>query len=588
MASTKQDLKNRDWGGARIRFVLGLAILLGINVLATRFHWGIDLTREKRFTITGPTRNLLSNLEDAVVVEVYLKGSFPAGFQRLSEATRETLETFRSYAGAQLSYRFIDPFQEKGEEDRQRMVEYLSEKGIHPVNLQVQGDEEGYSEKLIFPYALVRYQGKEIAVRLLERKPGLTALQQLHYAESLLEYKLARAVRHLQFPAKPEIAYIVGHGEALGVHTHDLLSTLETQYKVDTFDLPGSLYIPSYYKAIIINGPSQPFDEKDKFKIDQYIMRGGKVLWALEALEASMDSLVNSPQFIAMPRELNLDDQLFRYGIRINASLVEDMQCLPIPVTVGMIGNRPDIQLRNWLYFPVITPRGDHPIVKNMGAVTGMFMSPMDTVKAPGIEKTILLQSSKYSRLAPAPARVSLSMLKYPVREDLFRQPDNPVAVLLEGRFSSIFLNRLSGDFLRTLKDSLNMPFKHMADSATSMIVISDADMLLNDFSQSKGIMEMGYWDYTREWFSNKAFVLNCLEYLTDDSGLLIARSKENRLRLLDGARVKAEKNRWQWINLGVPVAIVLVFASVYLFFRQRKYGHNSRNRSSQRNKDDE
>lgn len=555
--------------------VIGLAILLGINVLATRFHAGIDLTREKRFSITEPTRELLRNLEDVVVVEVYLKGEFPAGFQRLAEATRECLEMFRSIAGPQIEFRFIDPFKDKNEEEKARMLEYLEEKGIHPVNLQVQGEEQGYSEKWIFPHALVRYQGKERPVRLLENKPGLSSLEQLHYAESLLEYKLARAIRNLQLPTAPEIAYIVGQGEALGPHTHDLLTTLESQYKVDTFDLPGNLYIPRFYKAIIINGPTLPFDEKDKFKIDQYIMKGGKVLWALDALQANMDSLVHSPQFIAMPRDLNLDDQLFRYGARINAALIEDMQCLPIPVTVGMIGNRPDIQLRNWLYFPVITPRGDHPIVKNMGAVTGMFMSPIDTVKAPGIEKTVLLQSSKYSRLSPAPARVSLSMLKYPVREDLFRQPDNPVAVLLEGRFQSVFMNRLSPDFLRTLRDSLEMPFIKGADSATSMILIADADMLLNDFSSTKGVMEMGYWDYTREWFANKAFVLNCIEYLTDKSGLLVARSKENRLRLLDGARVKAEKTKWQWINLGVPIAMVLIFASVYLFFRQRKYGHS-------------
>lgn len=588
MASTNRKSKFGEGGGARVRLILIGAILLGINVLATRFHWGLDLTREKRFTITEPTRDLLRELEDVVVVEVYLKGSFPAGFQRLAEATRERLETFRSFAGAQLSYRFIDPFEGKDEEEKQRMIEYFDEKGIHPVNLQVQGDEEGYSERWIYPYALVRYQGKETAVRLLERKPGLSPLGELHYAESLLEYKFARAIRNMQFPARTEIAYIVGQGQPLGVYTHDLLTSLEAQYKVDTFDLPGSLYIPSFYKAIIINGPTQPFDEKDKFKIDQYIMGGGKVLWALDALDASMDSLVHSPTFMAMPRELNLDDQLFGYGVRINGALVEDMQCLPIPVTVGMIGNRPDIQLRNWLYFPVITPRSDHPIVKNMGAVTGMFMSPIDTVKAPGIEKTILLQSSKYSRLAPAPVRVSLSMLKYPVREDLFRQPDNPVAVLLEGRFSSTFMNRLSGDFLRVLRDSLNRPFKRVADTSTSMIVLSDADMLLNDFSQTKGIMEMGYWDYTREWFANKAFVLNCLEYLTDDSGLLIARSKENRLRLLDGARVKEEKVRWQWINLGIPVAMVLVFASVYQFFRQRRYGYVGPDPRPQRDKDNE
>ncbi len=573
MATNTSSKRKSQQQQAVIRILVLAAILICINMLAARFHFGLDLTKEKRFTLSAPTVTLLRNMDDVAVIDVYLKGKFPAGFQRLAESTRERLQSFREYAGANIIVRFTDPFEGKSEEEKGPIYEQLSKKGITPVNMQVKGDDDGYQEKIIFPYALVRYKGREMPVRLLENSLALAPLEALNYSESLLEYKFANALNKLQRPQKPEVAYIMGHGESLGMHTFDLLTALRGPYIVDTLDLVNSLYIPNYYKAIIINKPTQPFDDKDKFKIDQYIMNGGHVLWAVETLNATMDSLQKgSQQFISTAYELNLDDQLFKYGVRINSDLIEDLQCLQIPVIDGQVNNNPQMALKSWLYYPLFLPSINHPIVKNMDAIASMFANSIDTVGSPEIKKTVLLQSSKYSRVAQAPIRVSLSMLRYPPRPELFNNPNKAAAVLLEGKFKSVFQNRLSPQFISIMRDSIKRDIKTESDSATSMIVISDGDMLNNDFTQRMGPMEMGFWRFTNDKFANKNFILNCLEYLTDNSGLLEARNKDVRLRVMDGGRVKEEKGMWQAINIGVPIALVLVFASCYLFFRKRKY----------------
>ncbi|MBL7711314.1 MAG: gliding motility-associated ABC transporter substrate-binding protein GldG, partial [Chitinophagaceae bacterium] len=256
----------------------------------------------------------------------------------------------------------------------------------------------------------------------------------------------------------------------------------------------------------------------------------------------------------------------------VNANLIEDMDCNPIPVVVGMVGDKPQTELRSWLYFPVLMPSSKHPIVHNLDPVMTLFASSMDTIANPEIKKTVLLASSKYSRVAPHPARVSLSMMAYKPDARLFNKPYQPVAVLLEGKFRSVFNNRLEAGFLKVLKDSLKMPFRSHSDTPTSMIVISDGDLIENDYSEQQGTLPMGYWRFTQNNFANKTFFLNCLEYLTDRSGLLESRSKEVKLRLLDSGRVKSEKSKWQWINILLPTGLILVFASVYLFFRKRRY----------------
>lgn len=582
MATNSSNKRKNQQRQASIRIILLLGILVCVNLLASRLHYGLDLTEEKRFTLSASTKQMLRNMDDVAVIDIYLKGDdLPAGFKRLVASTRERLQYFKEEAGKKVVFRFIDPFEGKSEAEKGPIFQALAKKGINGTNLQVK-DEDGYSEKIVFPSALVRYKGKEYPVNLLEnQQPGMNPFEVLNNSETLLEYKFASAINFLGQPDQPTIGYIMGNGENLGINTRDALSTLRSIYHLDTLDLHNSIKIPGpglgTYEAIIINKPREAFEDKDKFKIDQYIMRGGHVLWLLDGVSASMQDMVdssgnNTQSFLTRELPLNLEDMLFNYGVRINPDLIEDMDCNPIPVTVGMMGDQPQIELRSWYYFPVLMPTSNHPIVHNLDPIMTNFASSMDTIANEGVRKTILLASSKYSRVAPHPVRVSLSMMAYKPDNKLFNKPYRPVAVLLEGKFSSVFNNRLQPDFLKVLKDSLKMPFKSHCDSPTSMIVISDGDLIENDYSEREGTMDMGYWRFTRNTFANKAFLLNCMEYLTDRSGLLESRSKDVKLRLLDSGRVKSERSKWQWVNIAIPNVLIILFAVVYLFFRKRKY----------------
>jgi ABC-2 type transport system permease protein len=560
---------------AVIRIVVLAAILVCANILASRVHYGLDLTKEKRFTLSPATKNMLRNLEDVVTVEVYLKGKFPAGIQKLADETREKLNTFNNYSSKKIIYKFTNPFEGKTDDEKGPIYQELVRKGVVGKELNVNTEDEGQSQSMFFPYAVVQYKGRELPVTLLEAGIGYDPLQQLSISESMLEYKLASAIHKLNMADKPTIAYAVGHGEPLGLNTLDLLRTLERNYHVDTFDLSTSYYInPVVYSAIIINRPTTIIREEEKFIIDQYVMRGGHVLWCIDPLNAPLDSLQHSDNFLTNDYVLNLDDILFNYGVRVNKDLVEDMQCNEIPVMMGMTEQgRPQTELRPWMYFPVLIPSSKHAIVNNMDAIMGQFVSSIDTVGGPEIKKTVLLESSKYSRTAPNPVRVNMAMLQYKLRPEMFQKPYQPVAVLLEGKFKSIFRNRPPAPgFAAILRDSLKQPYMDHADSATSMIVIADGDMFANGFTEGNGPEPMGYWRYNKTNFANKSFLLNCLEYLTDKNTLLEARTKDVKLRLLDNGRIRDERNKWRVVNIGIPIAMVLVFASAFMFFRKKKY----------------
>ncbi len=562
--------KNQRQKQATIRIVMMICIIICVNVLASYLHAGLDLTKEKRFSLSPSTKTMLRNMKEVAVVDVYLKSEnkFPAYLQRLQESVRERLASFKDIAGTKVVFRFVDPFEGKNDEEKKAVVHDLSNKGIRFFELAQQGDAQ-YSMQVFFPFALVQYNGKELPVMLLEDPPDkTTAEEKINYAEALLEYKFANAINELGRPVRARVAYIVGNNEDLGVRTFDLLTSIRRYYDLDTLDLMHTVHIPVAYDAIIINEPKLTFTGPEKLKIDQYIMRGGHVLWNVNSLDASIDSLErHPPQIMAMEYGLDLDDLLFKYGVRINNDLVEDMQNVPLARVVN--GGPPE--LHDWVYFPKLNPTSEHPIVRNMDFIFGKFTNSIDTLKTSGINKTVLLQSSKYSRVASAPVRVSLSMMNFPLTNEMFNKPYRPVAVLLEGKFTSAYKNRLAPEYLRVL-DSLNEPFKATCDSNSSMIVSSVGDLFGNDYTTSSGVLQMGYYKYDHHYYANKLFLLNCLQYLTDNSGILESHSKQVKLRLLDGARAKDEKTTWQFVNVGIPIGIVLVFASCYIFFRKRRY----------------
>ncbi len=556
------------------RFAIIAAILLLLNIISSRLHVKVDATAEKRFSLSEPTKKLLKGLKETVVIEVYLKGSFPAGFKKLSESTRDLLQQFKEVANGRVKFSFINPIEGKDEKEKRDVFTNLAAKGINPVNLKVQADEdEGYSEKIIFPAAKIACNQKETSINLLESHLSMTPQEKLNNSEAMLEYKFASAIKFLIEPDRKKIAYITGHGEELGMNTYDMLSNLEKYYDVDTVDLTQNIDIGRFYTAAIICKPIVPFDEKNKFKIDQYIMQGGKMLMCMDILSFSMDSLRFSDASMAMDYGLNMEDMLFNYGVRINPDFIEDyQQANPIPVTVGMMGNQPDIQLLPWAYFPFSLSSSKHPIVNNLDAVMFMYASSVDTIANPEIKKTILLTSSNRSRRMPSPVRISLSNLKFKPQADMFKEKNIPLAVLMEGKFKSIYANRIDDNFIKVYRDSLKKPYNTVCEKDNKIIVVGDGDVFLNDFNTSRGPMECGFYKFTEQRFANKTFILNCMEYLTDDYGLLEARNKNLTLRLLDTVKVKKQMLQWQLLNIALPAFLLLVFGSAYFFFRRKKY----------------
>lgn len=562
--------KYKQQGILQLSILIGILIL--INIVSTAVYHHFDLTKEKRFTLSTPTKNLLKNLEDVVLVKVYLEGEFPAGFKRLRNGAKEMLDEFRNIAGDNIQYEFIDPNAIEDKEQKNDLFKQLVKKGLQPTNLKVQGNEE-YSEKIIFPGAIITYRGQEMPIHFLQNQVGMGPQEVLNNSVSLLEYKLANTIFKVTRPFRKKIGFILGQGELSELEIADFKKSLQESYNVDSIVLPNTLSIPKDYSAIIIAKPDTFFREQDKFKIDQFVMNGGKVLWLVETLHCDMDSLRNQ-MFVPENYPLNLEDQLFNYGVRINANLILDLQCNTIPLVLGNLGNTPQTQMRPWFYFPVIISESTHPISKNLDAVMTQFVNSIDTVGARGVKKTILLASSKYTRLQFAPVRVHLGILQQKPNPEQFNKPNQPIAILLEGEFESVFKNRLTSNTSQML-DSLKIKFKEKSVK-TKMIVVSDGDIVSNDYDKNGIPYPLGFYRFTSETFANKDFLTNCIEYLVDENGLIETRTREVKLRLLDTTRIKSEKLKWQIVNMILPIALVVVLGFVFNFMRRKKFATDS------------
>lgn len=564
-----------------MRLAILLVIVVLLNIISHSVYTRLDLTTEKRYTLAKATTNLLRDVDDVVYVQVYLEGKFPAGFKRLRNATEEMLYEFANVSGGKVQYRFVDPTQ--GEYAQKEMLyKSLYDKGLSPTNLQVK-ENDGTSQQIIFPGLLMRYRGQEVPVNLLENRPGFAPDQALNISIELLEYKLANGIKKVSQRHSPRIGIVQGHDELDTLHLADIITTLgDLKYDVRTVNLPNTLSVAKRFETLIVAKPSKPFSEQDKFKLDQFVMNGGSILWLLDATDADMDSLKGQPFQMATTRDLNLDDQLFRYGVRFNNDLVQDIQSNVIPIVVGQ-GNPPQTQLLPWPYFPVLSSYSSdpndtrlpkpHTIVRNLDAIATQFISTIDTIKVPDVKKTPLLFSSKYSKAVLTPARIHFAILKEQPDPRNYTKSYLPVSWLLEGKFTSVFKNRLSAETIQTLTDSLG-GYKETSDYA-KMIVVGDGDVIANAIGNDGNPYILGYYPYSQQTFANKDFILNCIEYLTDDAQLIETRNKEIKLRMLDKVKVRDQKLMWQIINTAVPVLLIAFFGLVYNFIRRRKYARN-------------
>jgi len=548
------------------RLAIILAGILLVNFVASNFFTRFDFTAEKRYTLSPITKNILVGLQDQVQITVYLEGDFPAGFKRLRNATNDLLRDFDSYAGDKLQFDFVNPIrgdQKSQEESYQRLIEL----GIEPTNLSVK-TEDGMSQKIIFPAALITYKGIQIPVKLIQTRAGISPEEVLNNSIQNLEYAFASAIKKVTTGGSVRIGFTEGHGELNDLQLSDAIKSLGDSYQVGRVNLST---IPfdglDLLKVLIIAKPVKPFSEEDKYKIDYFVMNGGSLIWSLDQVNAELDSLRGSEEQLAFPKKLDLDDILFKYGVRLNYDLIADMNAAQIPLNVGDVGGQSQIQLLPWLFYPVFVPVSTHPIVKNLDGIKSEFPGTIDLIAIKNIRSEVILSSSPYSRKLEVPTMLSLRMVEQEPDPNLFQSTPMPAGVLLEGNFSSNFRNR---PVPQGIAEKVNIP--EMSKPA-KMIVFSDGDIFKNQINSSDGSpYPLGFDRYTQQQYANKSLLLNAADYLSDDSGIISLRNKEIKLRLLDRAKIRQEKTFWQLINIGLPIILLIVCGIFQHYYRIRKY----------------
>lgn len=564
-----------------ISLVYVLLIIGALNVLGHYVYIRHDLTAEKRYSLSEATKQMLRDLDEYVFFKVYLDGDFPAGFKRLSQSTREMLDEFRAYT-PYIEYKFINPSEAADESKRQAVYKQLIDKGLQPTTLNVQNND-GSAQQIIFPGALVTAAGKELPVDLLKSQMQKSPEESLNSSIENLEYALASVIQQLDKKERKKIGVIQGHGELNAKELNDLGGVLAKSYNVQGVSLHGNLdallkyeqyqeaekfIVNRKYDMIIVAQPDSAYSEKDKFVIDQFVMRGGKVLWLIDPVYATMDSLQKNRTTLGFPLELNLDDMFFKYGVRLNKELVLDLNARPVPIVTGMVGNTPKQEFLPWYYFPVVTSQSKHPIVNNVNAIMTDFPSSIDTVKAPGLKKTALLHSSQYTKVSRAPVLIDLNLLQTKPDANLYTHKPVMLSVLVEGRFTSLFANRLPPRLLN------NDSIRFVAESPeNAMLFVADGDIARNQFHYSKSYpLPLGYDQFTRQTFGNKDFLLNAVSYLLDSDGLIGIRSREITLRLLDNNKMQADMLWIKTLNTLLPLLLVGIMAWCIRWYRRRKY----------------
>ncbi len=565
-----------------LQLIIVVVVIIAVNIISSYIFTRIDLTSEKRYTLSEPTQELLNKVDDIVYFRIFLDGEFPAGFKRLRRETKELLDEFRAY-NKNIEYEFINPSISDDVEERNATYQLLMEQGLSPTNLQVK-TKSGMDQQVIFPGALVSYRNNELPVELLDNQINVPPEAALNNSIQNLEFKFAEVINNLSKVVVPKIAFIEGHGELDDQETYDITLALQENYIVKRVTINGQInklvnrmlidsvnqeykIIPEY-AAIIIAKPDSMFSGKDRFIIDQYIMYGGKVLWLIDPIAASMDSIQMQENTVSVENNLDLQTQLFSYGVKLNNDLLLDLNAMPIPIRTGQVGGKAQIDFFPWYYFPIITPTSQNPIVKNMNAIKTQFVSSMDTTSARGVKKTILLRTSEYTKTEGVPSIISLRLLQEDPNIIDYPGPSRPIAVLLEGNFKSDFRNRIP----QAIAADKEIGFKEQSEY-TSMIVVSDGDIIKNQFHIPQGYpLPLGFDQFTRETFGNKEFILNAMNYLTDGPGLISLRSREMKLRLLDKTKINSDRLFWQLINLFVPVLIIIATGILLVWLRKRKY----------------
>ncbi len=570
--------------------VLALSILfIGVIWLSTLFSYRVDLTAEKRYSLTPATKTLLTEFDSIISIKVFLTGDLPADYKKLSIATKDLLDEFRSLSGNRVQVSFEKPGENiTNDSVKVALYDQLAKLGVVFEKSEiVSSKSETQTNQLIIPSALVSFRNgqKPIAIDLRSSRKVYKQFDvkdnsqedieaTRNAAEALLEFKFADAIDKLTRKYVPTIAYTVGNGEPTDLKVNDLGETLRNEYRLAVFDLKAGYPDPALIDAMIIVKPTVIFTDEDKLKLDQYVMNGGHIIWFVDKLYAEMDSLTRAQgQYTAFDRNLGLDELLFKYGVRINPDLVQDLNCSKIPIVIGKEANgSPKIQRFPWPYYPFLATRTENPISKNLDNVLSIFPSSIDTVKTPGIVKTILLATDTNSRRVSSPTIVTLKAIESGNEEAAtFNKSYVPVAVLLEGKFHSLYSNRVSQLVLDSVKRVTGKSFLNDGKDS-KQIVVSDADIVTNSVSNTTGPMPMGELPLENYRFANREFLLNSLDYLVSRNNLFESRNKDFVLRLLDKTKVEEQRTMWQFINIALPVLLVIFAGAFFQWRRKQKY----------------
>ena len=544
-----------------------IAFLLVLNVISGYFFQRFDLTKDKRYTLSTTSLNIIKQVQNPLSVKIYLQGDLPAEFKRLQSETRDLFEEFQAY-NKNIVFEFVDPLE--NEDESMDNIKELYLKGLTPINITV--DDKGkQSQAMVFPWAIAVYNNKEVNIPLLKNIMGASTTEKVVGSVQHLEYSIADAINKITKDKQKKVAIIKGNGELQDVQIAKFLMQVRESYHIGPFTLDsvaknpiGSLDALQKYDLAIIAKPTETFTDSEKQVLDQFIVNGGKTIWLIDQVTMEMDSLYNDyGSTLAFPRDLNLNDMFFKYGFRINPDLVKDEHGSPIKLATGEQGSATQYQEFNWKFAPQVYPISKHPIVKNLGGIRFDFANGIDTLKN-GIKKTVLLQSSQYSKRIGSPVEINLNIVEEETSPNHYLNTGNiPLSVLLEGSFHSMFENRV-------------LPFDQKSfqpkGKTNKMIVISDGDMIRNQLDKNFQPVELGYDQRSGNLYDNKDFLMNCVNYLLDDTGLINIRSKDLDLPLLDKEKVYESYTTTQILTIGLPIFILGLFGVVFTFLRKKKY----------------
>ncbi len=556
----------------KINATVFVVSLFAVFFISTNFLFRADLTSDKRYSLSDVSKNIAAEINQIVEIEFYLDGELEPGLQKLQQEVFEKIAVLNVYSPKPIRLKIIDPYGFNNAKKIQDFQNQLIEEGIKPISFNRKTDQ-GISTRYIFPGAIIRSGGKEVAVNFLMNNPDFTYEVNFNHSIEGVEFELVNAFQNLMREKKSTVAFLEGHREFNQYEVLDFANTLSADFDVKRISIQALESNSAGIDILIIAGPKDPFSEKDKYIIDQFIMNGGKVVWLIDPVMVSLDSLSNGYQTFAFPLDLNLGDQLFKYGVRLNYELLQDVDCAQLLVNTAPAGSQAQWTLFPWYYSPLLIPADNHPLSRNLNRIYTEFVSSVDTLSGNrNIVKSVILSTSPYARSVKSPSSVSLENVKNPPARELFAQSFIPVGVLLEGGFTSVFENRMIENLGIS---SVNFQTK---SKPTKMVIIGDAGLIVNKVNythQPPQTQELGYDRVSKQTFGNKEFLLNTIFYLNDESGIMQLRNRNVQLRLLDKVKLREEKGFWQWLNVIAPLAIVLLFGLVYNIFRRIRYSRS-------------